>query len=135
MHGIIFTVNVVHRILLNEPWWISCHKIHTINKIPRNKRRQNRTCSIYKEKNLTGPLTVYNASFVHKIACFVLMNNWTMNVHGDFLCETKLQWSDGNWGSWYVSLLFCTMFMINKYKLYIYRRLNENNLSCFFQHL
>lgn len=72
--------------LLNEPW-ISCHKIHTINKIPRNKRRQHRTCSIYKEKNLTGPLTVCNASFVHKLACFVLMNNWTMNVHGDFCAK------------------------------------------------
>lgn len=28
-----------------------------------------------------------NASFVHKIACFVLMNNWTMNVHGDFCAK------------------------------------------------
>lgn len=40
-----------------------------------------------RKKNLTGPLTVCNASFVHKIACFVLMNNWTMNVHGDFCAK------------------------------------------------
>lgn len=57
-----------------------------------------------------------------------------MNVHGDFCAKQnsngamEIEEVD-------VSLLFCTMFMINKYKLYIYRRLRENNLSCSFQHL
>lgn len=70
--------------LLNEPW-ISCHKIHiqSIKFRETNEDKIEPVVFIWK-KNLTGPLTVCNASFVHKIACFVLINNWTMNVHGDF---------------------------------------------------